>query len=192
MIITRRRSHFSYSGLLSVAFTVWLVCTGITSCTKHVASATTAVVPTVSAKQEHEAAAVTPPAKDSIPAGPGLRDSLVGTWKLRLVELDDAVGTLSSYGSQAERDQMMEKQKQFQAALKGLTSTFNADNTYSSAYGNQKDAGTWRVSRGRGLDTFSNTDGVPASYKVRTVTTSTLVVLLDAADVKLVLTLDRQ
>ncbi len=162
--------------------------TGLSSCTKHYAAATTAAPVE---KRPEPAAAVAPAHTDTI-AGPALRDSLIGTWRLRTVELDDAVSTLSSYGSQAERDQMVQKQKQFQDALKGLTATFSADSTYTSGYSGQKDSGTWRVTRRRGLDTISKTDGNPSSYLVRTVTASTLVVLLDASDVKLVLTLDRQ
>lgn len=168
---------------------------GLSSCTKHYATATTATPAAAaapSAEKKAEPVATTPPTTADTTSSGSLRDSLVGTWRLRLVELDNAVSTLSSYGSQAERDQMMEKQKQFQDALKGLVAIFAADNTYTSSYGGNKDSGTWRVTRRRGLDTISKTDGNPTSYQVRTVSASTLVVLLDASDVKLLLTLDRQ
>ncbi len=186
-------SHLrSLSTAVSVAF---LLIAGMSSCTKHYATATTAAAPAAAtspvAEKKAEPVATTPLTVDTT-TGPSLHDSLVGTWRLRTVELDNAVTTLSSYGTQAERDQMVEKQKQFQDALKGLVATFAADGTYTSGYAGNKDAGTWRVTRRRGLDTISKTDGNSSSYQVQSVTASTLVVLLDASDVKLVLTLDRQ
>lgn len=171
-----------------IAFATAMLLVALSSCTRHYAAATTAAP----VEKNSAPVAAVPPAHTDTVAGPTLRDSLIGTWHLRTVELEDAVNTLSSYGSQTERDQMMQKQKQFQDALRGLTATFSADSTYTSAYSGQKDSGTWRVTRRRGLDTISKTDGSPSSYRVRSVTPSTLVVLLDASDVKLLLTLDRQ
>lgn len=184
MTCIHKYSRF-YSALILAAL---LVTGAMTSCTKHYAAAAT----TTPTDKKSEPVAIAPPARLDTVAGGTLRDSLVGTWKLRTAELDNAVNLLSSYGSQVQRDQMLDKQKQFQQELKGLVVTFKGDNTYVSGYGGQTDSGTWRVTRTRALDTMSQSGSTPSSYQVRSVSASTLVVLLDANDLKLLITLDRQ
>lgn len=161
---------------------------GLASCSRHHAQAAAAAAPVAPVQEKvAEPIATLPTVSKDTTSRSGLRDSVIGSWRLRSMELVP-VGT---DGAQQDAAEMAAKQKQFQDVLKGLVMAFNADETYVITYGSTKDTGTWRVTRRRELDTFSKNDFSPASYQVRSITASTLIMMLDGNDLKVLLTMDK-
>jgi hypothetical protein len=172
------------SGLVRIfcIVSVLILLVGISACSKH-------QVPTV-AKVE-PIAIVAAPKVDSVRA-PSLTDSLIGKWKIRKTEIDNAMDKMTTFGSQTERDELLKKQTQYQEAFLGLTTNFKSDSTFQSVFSGQSDIVTWRVTRQREIETVSKVTDNASIFKIRSISERTLVVNYDASGVLLVLTFDKQ
>ena len=159
-----------------------------------------ALITMTSACTKHYAAAVATGQSVSVPKAATtakvetmtLADSLIGTWKIRKTEIEQALDKMTTYGSQTQRDAMVEKQKQYQAAFLGLTTTFKSDSTFLSIFGGQSDVGTWQISRKREIETMSKVTGNASSFQVVSLDGSILVVKYDVPDMVLLLTFAKQ
>lgn len=179
--IWRANSISRYIRVLGVMGVIFLLL-GFSACSKHQVPTVTKVTP---------ASTSATLVADTLKAAT-LADSLIGIWKIRKTEIDNAMDKMTTYGSQTERDEMLKKQAQYQEAFLGLTTTFKADNSFQSVFSGQSDVGTWRVTRQREIETISRVTDNASVFKIRSITNTNLTVNYDAAGVLLVLTFDRQ
>ena len=121
-----------------------------------------------------------------------LTDSLIGRWKIKNTQIEQVVEKMTSYGSQAERDRILEKQQQFQSDFLSLSSVFKQDKTYESTFAGQSDIGTWRVTRKLEIETMSKVNGYGMTFKVLSLDHGILVTRYDGPDIVLLLTFVRQ
>ena len=147
-------------------------------CAKHAA-------PTA-AKVEKETSSTV--ARETPAAISKLEDSLTAAWRLDRIEMPDMLDKATSFGSQAERDNMNQKISKYQEQMKGLTVTFTADKKFTSSYNNQSDVGTWRLTKQNDIETMSNTTNSITAFQFISLTGNTLVVKYNPGDALLLMT----
>ena len=154
------------------------------SCSRHIAQAVTT--------QNSVPAAIPETGKADTLTAAALTDSLIGKWKIRKTEIAQVMNKMTTYGSQAERDEMQHKQQEYQNEFLSLTTTFSSDKTYQSTFNGQSDVGTWRVSRKMEIETISKVSGYAMSFQVESLNQGVLVTRYEAPDLVLLLTFVRQ
>jgi hypothetical protein len=157
---------------------MWIV--AASSCTRHYANAVTS-----------KPAASAPATSDTLTSA-NLADSLIGTWKIKQTEIPQMVDKMTTYGSQTEKDDMIQKQKQYQSEFMSLTATFRGDRTYETSYNGQSDIGTWRINRKKELEAMSGMSGSAMTFQVQSLSRGVLVAKYEGADITLLLTFIKQ
>jgi hypothetical protein len=138
----------------------------------------------------HAAPTATKSSKPEAPSG-NMTGLLTGVWRLDKIEAPDMMDKMSSFGSQAERDAMLQGISKYQDAMKGLKVTFSKDSTYESAYNGQSDIGTWRVKR-QEIETVSKLSGTVNVFQIVSANNTTLIVKYNPGDAMLLMTFIKQ
>ena len=118
---------------------------------------------------------------------PSSSDSLVTTWKLDKIEIPDMAAKMAAFGNQADKDVLTQTLDAYRTNLKGLTVTFNKDNTYQSMYSGQSDIGTWSVNAKNEIITISKVTNNTQTYLIVAMAAGSLNVQLNVNGTNLLL-----
>ena len=124
--------------------------------------------------------------------GASLRDSLVAVWKLDKIEVPDAIGNVAAFGSETEREKTDQTLAKYQQALKGMMVTFNKDNSYQSVYNGSNDVGTWKINQQGDIETLSKISNSSSTFRIVSVTGSSLAVKYITTDGALLMTFQKK
>ena len=81
---------------------------------------------------------------------------------------------MSSFGGQADKDKLLKTLELYQTTLKGMTVTFNKDQTYQSAYPGASDVGTWTLKNQRDITVTSKLSSTVLVYQLVSIDASSI------------------